>query len=129
VRKETPVADEKIVQLAINTIRTLAMDAVQQARSGHPGAPMALAPAAYCLWQRFLRFDPEHPIWPNRDRFVLSVGHASTPGWARYVGSTGHTIGMETFGASAPLKELQRNFGFTPESIVAAARAQLAQGR
>jgi transketolase len=72
------VADEKMVQLAINTIRTLAMDAVQQANSGHPGTPMALAPVVYCLWQRFLRFDPDHPIWPNRDRFVLSVGHAST---------------------------------------------------
>jgi transketolase len=64
-------------QLCINTIRTLAMDAVQQANSGHPGTPMALAPVAYCLWQKFLRFDPEHPIWPNRDRFVLSNGHAS----------------------------------------------------
>ncbi len=64
-------------QLAINTIRTLAMDAVQQANSGHPGTPMALAPVAYVLWQRFLRFDPEYPIWPNRDRFVLSNGHAS----------------------------------------------------
>jgi transketolase len=71
------VADEKMVQLAINTIRTLAMDAVQQARSGHPGTPMALAPVAYCLWQHFLRFDPQDPIWPNRDRFVLSAGHAS----------------------------------------------------
>jgi transketolase len=64
-------------ELCINTIRTLAMDAVQQANSGHPGTPMALAPVVYCLWQRCLRFDPEHPIWPNRDRFVLSVGHAS----------------------------------------------------
>ena len=64
-------------QLCIDTIRTLSMDAVQQANSGHPGTPMALAPVAYCLWQRFLRFDPAHPIWPNRDRFVLSVGHAS----------------------------------------------------
>ena len=64
-------------QLCINTIRTLAMDAVQQAKSGHPGTPMALAPVAYALWQRFLRFDPEDPIWPNRDRFVLSNGHAS----------------------------------------------------
>ena len=61
----------------INTIRTLSMDAVQAANSGHPGTPMALAPAAYCLWNRFLRFDPEDPIWPNRDRFVLSAGHAS----------------------------------------------------
>ena len=66
-----------IEQKAINTIRTLSMDAVQAARSGHPGTPMALAPVVYCLWRRFLRFDPEDPIWPNRDRFVLSVGHAS----------------------------------------------------
>ncbi|MFO1075111.1 MAG: transketolase [Geminicoccaceae bacterium] len=64
-------------QLAINTIRTLAIDAVQAANSGHPGAPMGLAPVAYTLWQRFLRYDPEQPIWPGRDRFVLSVGHAS----------------------------------------------------
>jgi transketolase len=64
-------------QLCINTIRTLAIDAVEQAHSGHPGAPMALAPTVFCLWQRFLRFDPDHPIWPNRDRFVLSAGHAS----------------------------------------------------
>src|SRR4051794_21543737 len=62
---------------AVNTIRTLAMDAVQAANSGHPGTPMAMAPVAYCLWQRFLRFDPDDPIWPNRDRFVLSIGHAS----------------------------------------------------
>jgi transketolase len=67
-----------IDDLCVNTIRTLAMDAVQQANSGHPGTPMALAPVVYCLWQRVLRFDPDHPIWPNRDRFVLSVGHAST---------------------------------------------------
>ena len=61
----------------INTIRTLSMDAVQAANSGHPGTPMAMAPVAYTLWQKFLRFDPEDPIWPNRDRFVLSIGHAS----------------------------------------------------
>ncbi|MDB4989235.1 MAG: Transketolase, partial [Myxococcaceae bacterium] len=66
-----------IDQLAINTIRTLSMDAVQQANSGHPGTPMGLAPVAYTLWQQFLRYDPEDPIWPDRDRFVLSVGHAS----------------------------------------------------
>jgi transketolase len=70
-------AQESLDQVCINTVRTLAMDAVQQAHSGHPGAPMALAPVVYCLWQRFLRFDPNHPIWPNRDRFVLSAGHAS----------------------------------------------------
>ena len=66
-----------IDQLCVNTIRTLSMDAVQQANSGHPGTPMALAPVIYWLWQRFLRIDPTHPIWPNRDRFVLSAGHAS----------------------------------------------------
>jgi transketolase len=64
-------------QLCINTIRTLSMDAVQQANSGHPGTPMALAPLAYVLWQRVLRYDPDDPVWPNRDRFVLSAGHAS----------------------------------------------------
>jgi transketolase len=68
---------QQLDQLCINTIRTLSMDAVQQANSGHPGTPMAMAPVAYCLWQNFLRFDPEDPIWPNRDRFVLSMGHAS----------------------------------------------------
>jgi len=68
----------KIDQLCINTIRTLCMDAVQQANSGHPGTPMAMAPVIYTLWQKLLRFDPEDPIWPNRDRFVLSMGHAST---------------------------------------------------
>lgn len=61
----------------INTLRTLAMDAVQKANSGHPGTPMGLAPVGYTLWSRFLRYHPEHPDWPNRDRFVLSVGHAS----------------------------------------------------
>ncbi len=71
------MSNPQIDQLCINTIRTLSMDAVQQANSGHPGTPMAMAPVAYCLWQRFLRFDPEDPIWPNRDRFVLSAGHAS----------------------------------------------------
>ncbi|HZS43670.1 MAG TPA: transketolase [Blastocatellia bacterium] len=68
---------QQLDQLCINTIRTLAMDAVQQANSGHPGTPMAMAPVAYALWQHFLRFDPANPIWPNRDRFVLSMGHAS----------------------------------------------------
>ncbi len=63
--------------LCVNTIRTLSMDAVQQANSGHPGTPMGMAPVAYALWQRHLRFDPDDPIWPNRDRFVLSMGHAS----------------------------------------------------
>ena len=68
---------QDIEALGINTIRTLSIDAIQKANSGHPGTPMALAPVAYVLWQRFLRFDPMDPIWPNRDRFVLSNGHAS----------------------------------------------------
>jgi transketolase len=156
------------------------MDAVQAANSGHPGTPMALAPVAYCLWQQLLRFDPQDPIWPNRDRFILSAGHASmllcleaherlkaegtksrvvsmpswelfddqpreyresvlppevkarvsveqasTFGWAKYVGATGQSLGMHSFGASAPLKELTKKFGFTPEHVVAAAKEQL----
>jgi transketolase len=73
------VADDvrRFQDQCVNTIRCLSMDAVQAANSGHPGTPVAMAPVAYCLWQRFLRFDPERPIWPNRDRFVLSMGHAS----------------------------------------------------
>ena len=71
------VTGKQLDTLCINTIRTLAIDAVQQANSGHPGAPMGLAPVTYCLWQEFLRYDPEDPKWLNRDRFVLSNGHAS----------------------------------------------------
>ena len=77
VKSAATTEHERLDQLVVNTIRTLSMDAVQAANSGHPGTPMALAPVAYCLWQRFLRFDPDDPIWPNRDRFVLSCGHAS----------------------------------------------------
>lgn len=72
-----PTASSALDQLAINTIRTLSMDAVQKANSGHPGAPMGMAPTAYALWQRVLRYDPRDPAWANRDRFVLSAGHAS----------------------------------------------------
>ena len=74
--------EEQLDQLAINTIRTLSIDAVQQANSGHPGTPMALAPLIYTLWNRVMRFDPQDPIWPNRDRFVLSNGHASMLLWS-----------------------------------------------
>jgi len=74
--------DQDIATLCINTIRTLSIDAVQAANSGHPGTPMALAPLAYELWNQVLRFDPEDPIWPNRDRFVLSNGHASMLLWS-----------------------------------------------
>ncbi|MGB7949391.1 MAG: transketolase [Candidatus Binatia bacterium] len=76
------MADEKMVETAINTIRTLSIDAVQQAKSGHPGTPMALAPLVYTIWNRVMRFDPKDPIWPNRDRFVLSNGHASMLLWS-----------------------------------------------
>ncbi|HEV8344668.1 MAG TPA: transketolase [Candidatus Binatia bacterium] len=76
------MTDDKTVQLAINTIRTLSIDAVQQAKSGHPGTPMALAPLVYTIWNRVMRFDPQDPIWPNRDRFVLSNGHASMLLWS-----------------------------------------------
>jgi transketolase len=73
---------DELDQLAINTIRTLSIDAVQQAGSGHPGTPMALAPLVYVIWNRVMRFDPKDPIWPGRDRFVLSNGHASMLLWA-----------------------------------------------
>jgi transketolase len=76
------MTSKQLDQLAINTIRTLSIDAVQQANSGHPGTPMALAPLVYTIWNRVLRFDPMDPIWPNRDRFVLSNGHASMLLWS-----------------------------------------------
>jgi transketolase len=76
------VTDAQLDQLAIDTIRTLSIDAVQAAKSGHPGTPMALAPFVYTLWNRVIRFDPQDPIWPNRDRFVLSNGHASMLLWS-----------------------------------------------
>jgi transketolase len=75
--EQTLLTGKQLDILSINTIRTLAIDAVQKANSGHPGAPMGLAPVAYSLWQQFLRYDPADPLWPNRDRFVLSAGHAS----------------------------------------------------
>jgi transketolase len=101
--------NQEISQLCVNTIRTLSMDAVQQANSGHPGTPMALAPVVYCLWQRFLRFDPDHPIWPNRDRFVLSVGHASTLLYAML-----HLTGVKTVN---PKYETLGNLSVTLDDI------------
>ena len=77
-----PVSSDDLDQLCINTIRTLSIDAVQQAKSGHPGTPMALAPLVYTIWNRVMRFDPREPLWPNRDRFVLSNGHASMLLWS-----------------------------------------------
>jgi transketolase len=76
------MTNEQLDQLSINTIRTLSMDAVQEAKSGHPGTPMALAPMVYTIWNRAMFFDPRDPIWPNRDRFVLSNGHASMLLWS-----------------------------------------------
>src|SRR2546425_9529217 len=76
------MSGDQMDQLCIDTIRTLSIDAIQQAKSGHPGTPMALAPLVYTLWNRILRFDPQDPIWPNRDRFVLSNGHASMLLWS-----------------------------------------------
>ena len=82
VNSPQPMTNAQLDQLSINCIRTLSIDAVQQAKSGHPGAPMALAPLVYTLWNRVMRFDPQDPIWPNRDRFVLSNGHASMLLWS-----------------------------------------------
>src|ERR1700744_2828112 len=76
------MSKDDLDQLAINTIRTLSIDAVQQAKSGHPGTPMALAPLVYVIWNEVMRFDPQDPIWPNRDRFILSNGHASMLLWS-----------------------------------------------
>jgi transketolase len=166
---------EEMTQLAMNTIRTLSIDAVQQAKSGHSGTLMALAPLIYTIWNRVMRFDPGDPIWPNRDRFVLSNGHASmllwsvlhlprtkavnanyqrlgqasvslddirrfrqlrvaveqasTFGWERYVGGADCVIGMKTFGASAPLEELQRKFGFEPDQVVTVAKDLLSRSQ
>src|SRR5262250_748887 len=77
-----PMTDAQLDQLCIDTIRTLSIDAVQAANSGHPGTPMALAPLVYTVWNRVINFDPADPIWPNRDRFILSNGHASMLLWS-----------------------------------------------
>jgi transketolase len=97
--------------LSINTIRTLAIDAVQQANSGHPGAPMGLAPVVYELWQKYLRYDPADPLWPNRDRFVLSAGHASMLLYAtlHLAGVRAvNTKGEVTSELSVPMEEIKR---------------------
>ena len=105
------VTGQQLDTLCINTIRTLAIDAVQQANSGHPGAPMGLAPVTYCLWQEFLRYDPADPTWLNRDRFVLSNGHASMLLYAmlhlaevRQVGKDGQV----TKELAVPMEEIKR---------------------
>jgi transketolase len=98
-------------QLSINTIRTLSIDAVQQAKSGHPGTPMALAPLVYALWNRVMRFDPKDPIWPNRDRFILSNGHASMLLWSvlHLSGTRACNADYERLGeASVSLEDIRR---------------------
>jgi transketolase len=105
------VSQSNISQLSINTIRTLSIDAVQQANSGHPGAPMGLAPVVYALWQKALHYDPNAPLWPNRDRFVLSAGHASM-----LLYSTLHLAGVKAVDPhgkildqlSVPMEEIKR---------------------
>ena len=105
------MSEQNLDQLCINTIRTLSIDAVQQANSGHPGAPMGLAPVVYSLWQYFLNYDPASPLWPNRDRFVLSAGHASM-----LLYSTLHLFGVRAVNAkgevqkelSVPMDEIKR---------------------
>jgi transketolase len=109
--EQVVVTGKQLDTLSINTIRTLAIDAVQQANSGHPGAPMGLAPVTYCLWQEFLRYDPEDPKWLNRDRFVLSNGHASMLLYAmlylagvREVGENGEVLKT----LAIPMEEIKR---------------------
>ncbi len=102
-------------QLCVNTIRTLSIDAVQQAKSGHPGTPMALAPLVYTIWNRIMRFDPQNPIWPNRDRFVLSNGHASMLLWSAL-----HLTGVQAVNADYEA-QLPRS-GWPTTTIVPASR-------
>ena len=103
------MSQQNLDQLCINTIRTLSIDAVQQANSGHPGAPMGLAPVMYSLWHNFLRYDPSDPLWPNRDRFVLSAGHASM-----LLYSTLHLAGVKAVNARG---EVQNELSVSMEQI------------
>jgi transketolase len=103
------VSQQNLDQLCINTIRTLSIDAVQQANSGHPGAPMGLAPVVYSLWQNFLHYDPTDPLWPNRDRFVLSAGHASM-----LLYSTLHLAGVRAANAEG---EVQKELSVSLDEI------------
>jgi transketolase len=109
VSQQTAVPQQTLDQLCINTIRTLSIDAVQQANSGHPGAPMGLAPVVYSLWQNFLRYDPADPLWPNRDRFVLSAGHASM-----LLYSTLHLAGVRAVNARG---EVQKELSVSMDEI------------
>lgn len=127
-------------QLCINTIRTLSIDAVRKAQSGHPGNPMDAAPTVYCLWQRFLRCDPDDADWPNRDRFVFSPGHASMLLYSLpYLcgvkttaptdeGPGGQAVTLDDIKrfrqAGSRCKVVAQHFGFEPAHVVAAAREQ-----
>jgi transketolase len=111
VNVSQPKSQLDVDLLSINTIRTLAIDAVQQANSGHPGAPMGLAPVVYELWQKFLRYDPADPLWPNRDRFVLSAGHASMLLYATLHLAGVHAVnakGEVTDALAVPMEEIKR---------------------
>jgi len=106
-----PMTEAELDQLSVNTIRTLSIDAVERAKSGHPGTPMALAPLVYTMWNRVMRFDPEDPIWPNRDRFVLSNGHASMLLWSvlHLTGTRAVNADYERLGqASVSLEDIRR---------------------
>jgi transketolase len=106
-----PMTDTELDQLSINTIRTLSIDAVERAKSGHPGTPMALAPVVYTIWNRVMRFDPQDPIWPNRDRFVLSNGHASMLLWSvlHLTGTQAVNVDYERLGQpSVSLDDIRR---------------------
>ena len=107
-----PMTNAQLDQLSINCIRTLSIDAIQQAKSGHPGTPMALAPLVYTLWNRVMRFDPQDPIWPNRDRFVLSNGHASMLLWSvlHLTGTRAVNTEYERLGQSAVSLDDIRHF-------------------
>jgi len=127
---EAPNGTPEVLLLATGSEVALCLEAYEQLKAEGIKARVVSMPS----WEIFEYYCRQHPeyrehVLPAAVTARVSVEQASTLGWARYVGSTGHTIGMETFGASAPLKELQRKFGFTPESIVAAAKAQVAQGR
>ena len=110
VSEQAVITRQQLDELCINTIRTLAIDAVQQANSGHPGAPMGLAPVAYCLWQEFLNYDPADPTWLNRDRFVLSNGHASMLLYAMlHLAEVRRVDGLKvTNELSVPMEEIKR---------------------
>ena len=125
------LTSQELDELAINTIRTLSIDAVQQAKSGHPGTPMALAPLVYVIWNDVMRFDPQDPIWPNRDRFVLSNGHASMLLWSvlYLTGTRAVNAEYERLGEPAVTLDDYSPFPPTREQSARASRISLGLGR